>query len=168
LIDTALTANTATYKGGAIWQYGTVQLYVEGSEISGNSAGQAGAIYSQGPLTIKRSSIVANSATDFTGGIFAEFTLTISNSTLSDNSAPTYGGIHSTAAGIFTNVTLAGNTGSNGADYSDFNVGSVTSATARSPVRRRRRSSTAAATSTAARAASVRYPCRRVRTATRR
>ncbi len=125
LEETVVSGNTSGARGGGIWHEGG-NLTLIRSTVSANASSQGAGIYSQSPLSIQGSSITDNAASTFTGAIFAEFTLTIVNSTISGNSAATYGGIYSTASGLFVNVTLAGNSGATAADYADFNDGKVT------------------------------------------
>src|SRR5262249_52007990 len=75
-------------------------LTVNNSTISGNSAGFAGGIESDGSLgsasvMLNNSTISGNSATFDVGGIDSYLaTLTINNSTIAGNSAPYVGGIY--------------------------------------------------------------------------
>jgi len=85
-----LSGNSTTNEGGAIFHNANGGVFtIKNSELSGNMANKAGAIYSIGfNLVIINSTISGNMATDSVGGIKLEFAFaSISNSTISGNSA---------------------------------------------------------------------------------
>src|ERR1017187_9786461 len=116
VIQSTITANSASYCGGGIDNEGT--LTVNNSTISGNSAyyysagafGLGGGIYvGSGSATINRSTISGNTAGGVGGGISAFGTATINNSTISGNGALVAGGIEDDGTLTINNSTISGN-----------------------------------------------------------
>jgi hypothetical protein len=110
-----LSGNTSTGgDGGGIENDYGATLTVSNSILSGNSAGQGGALFNyHGALTVNGSTLTGNSA-DIGGGIWNDSTLTVSGSTLSGNSAHSGGGISTGASyrggpATISNSTLSGN-----------------------------------------------------------
>ena len=66
--NSVFTANHADYWGGAIRNFGELELI--NSVFSGNTASRGGSIYNEGQLTVSRSLITSNDATDAGGGIY--------------------------------------------------------------------------------------------------
>jgi hypothetical protein len=117
VIDSVITANTASFEGGGIHNATSAQLTVTRSTISGNTAlAEGGGIYNGNAtaITINDSTISGNSTSTQGGGIFGRANIT--NSTISGNHATNAG--QSSGGGIFgggtwTNVTIASNTSAN-------------------------------------------------------
>jgi hypothetical protein len=100
--------------GGGIYNDGTLTLV--NSTVSGNQAydGFGGGIYNGGTLTLVNSTASGNSAQNgFGGGIYNGSTLTLVNSTVSGNLAFSGGGISNSGTATLTNSTIAGNTTTN-------------------------------------------------------
>ena len=105
--DCTFSNNSASYNGGAIYNFPGKTLIVKNSILSGNSAGAGGAIYndsdgvSEATVTLSNSTLSGNSALAG-GGIFDlgnQFsgsagggTVTVNYSTFSGNSTSGYGG----------------------------------------------------------------------------
>ncbi len=83
-------------QGGAIYNLGL--LTVTDSTLSGNSASFGGGIGNYGELELDGCTLSDNTASDYGGGIFNDNLLTMSNCTLSGNTTSGYGG------GIFNYV----------------------------------------------------------------
>ncbi|MEM7116120.1 MAG: choice-of-anchor Q domain-containing protein [Chloroflexota bacterium] len=83
-----IDSNTATFRGGGVYNFPT------------------------GSLTIDNSTLSNNQATNGGGGLYGSgFTLNVTNSTISGNQAPTGGGIHTSDGQLaLTNSTVSGNT----------------------------------------------------------
>src|ERR1017187_6980118 len=127
VIQSTITANSASYCGGGIDNEGT--LTVNNSTISGNSAyyysagafGLGGGIYvGSGSATVNNSTISGNGATyndgaGITVGVYnTTATLTINNSTISGNSAPAGGAIWIySGSAASQNSVVANNSGGN-------------------------------------------------------
>ena len=84
--------------GGAIMNYGFgTSLNINDSTIANNTADDAGAIASYGPLRMYNSTISGNTATDFVGAIYiasvSNVSHTILNSTITGNTARSDGGV---------------------------------------------------------------------------
>jgi len=93
--------------GGAIFNQGTLSL--DGVHIGGNRAtGRGGAIYNSGTLTIRDSSVTGNRAESGAGGIANDGTLTLENVTISGNQGH-FGGLGNTNVATLLNVTVVGN-----------------------------------------------------------
>lgn len=125
LMDSEVAENVAGTQGGGITNY-LGSLTLVHSTVHNNHAGLGAGIFSLGTLELNSSSVINNTSSTSAGGIAAGVALTLVNSTVSGNSAPTVGGINSEDAdGLFVNTTLAGNTGTNGADYAEAGTGNV-------------------------------------------
>lgn len=122
--DSRFIGNHADGSGGAISSYGPLTL--EGSTLSGNSAGGNGggvsAYYDE--VAVVNSTLSGNTAAGAGGGIWDyKSLLYLTNSTLSGNSAPAGGGLYGRfepydswgfhGAGVARNSILANNTGGN-------------------------------------------------------
>lgn len=84
-----LTGGTTTGTGGGIYVLGGT-LTLNQCTLSGNSAGNGGAIYNNSTLTLNQCTLSANSASSIGGGgVCNSGTLTLSQCTLSGNSAGT-------------------------------------------------------------------------------
>jgi hypothetical protein len=93
--DCTISGNTASPRGGGIYNIPSGTLALAHSLVSGNSASDAGGgIYNAGTVTVSFTTLSSNgSATADGGAIFNEGTLTVTNSTLSGNGgASGYGG----------------------------------------------------------------------------
>jgi len=125
LIDSTVSDNGAANAGGAIANLSALTLV--GSVVSGNMAPEAGGIYNSGRLTLDRTTLSANIATQWQGGgILNRATLTMNASTLSGNSAGTYGGgIHNNGALTVDNSTLSGNHAATGGGMFSLNIGAA-------------------------------------------
>ncbi|MCY2990990.1 MAG: S8 family serine peptidase, partial [Planctomycetota bacterium] len=118
-------ATTGEYGGGVLNAGG---LSFTDSRVTGSHAVRGGGVYSTGPLTILRSTLDNNSASDTGGGLYnsAAALVPITNSTFTDNSAVTAGGaIYSSGQLQLRSDTVAGNsTAGQGGGIS--NTGTVT------------------------------------------
>ena len=87
LINTTVSINTASVNGGGIRNFSGT-LAVTNSTINGNistnSSGAGGGIYSSGHLTINNTSISSNRA-EFGGGVYNLGTASLAKSSVSDN-----------------------------------------------------------------------------------
>jgi hypothetical protein len=117
LINTVVSNNTSSEKGGGVSSGG---LIMEGSTISGNSAGLyggAGGAYTSGDVSITSSTFENNSAGSCGGGLYTGVdggTITITDSTFSNNTADNcYGGGIDIDGNdnivIIANTTITGN-----------------------------------------------------------
>ncbi len=91
-----------------------ISVEIDGLMLTGGSADNGGAIYSEEDLTLKSATVTGNTATNYGGGIFAYGygTTTIQNTTISGNSsAVDGGGILAYGVGAMTiqDSTIAGN-----------------------------------------------------------
>jgi len=122
LVDSVVTGNSATGKGGGLWADGfNMTLTIRRTEISGNTSGDdGGGIYVEdtgGLLTIEDSTISGNQAGGDGGGIYfydPDHDILITRSTISGNTAVGKGGgiyLYSMDSGTFTieNSTITGN-----------------------------------------------------------
>ncbi|MFN2589020.1 MAG: hypothetical protein ABR613_13005 [Actinomycetota bacterium] len=117
--------------GGAIYSKASATVNVTDSRFEGNSTGGCcgGAVYNEGAFTLERSSITNNSVANCCGGglagIGAGSTTTLTNATVSSNGGgtepgqtalPSAGGLYLDSGQMqLTHVTVASNSGSNGA-----------------------------------------------------
>ena len=109
-----ITDGETSADGGGIFVEDVASLTLEESTVADNSAELTGGIYTEGALTVRRSTIEGNDASLGAGGIYADATaaVTLIASTVSGNSATEgVGGIYTNAATTLRNVTLAGNDG---------------------------------------------------------
>ncbi|MDX1994025.1 MAG: choice-of-anchor Q domain-containing protein [bacterium] len=116
LIDSVMTGNVATGRGGAIYsEAGTIML--TRSMITDNAAGSGGAIATDaGSITVNDSLIARNSAASGGGLFTASGTVKLSNTTLSGNTASDGGGLYTDSGTTSLNsVTIAANSASAGA-----------------------------------------------------
>jgi hypothetical protein len=117
ITDSVLSDNLASASGygGAIYDYvnSTLARKITNSTLSGNFAGQGGAIFSLGgpDLTITNSTLSGNSA-NYGGAITSSNSLIMTNSTLSNNWASIQGGaIYSALSNLkLGNNLISGNT----------------------------------------------------------
>ena len=129
--NVAVTIRGLTISGGKAEEGGGINLVFGNTltlsrvVLSGNTAagglGAGGAIYNRGTLSIDRSTISGNSATNIAGGIMAHVgTMTITNSTISDNHAVGEGGgiFHLGGGMSLQNVTVSGNSAFSGGGIS--------------------------------------------------
>lgn len=100
VLDSAITGSQSTDGGGA---YAAGLLVLDGTEVSGNSAGTGAGLSSEsddegrGELLVTGSQIAGNTASNDGGGILADGPLTVEESTISGNTAADIGGgIYST------------------------------------------------------------------------
>jgi predicted outer membrane repeat protein len=87
------------FVGGGIFVASSSSVELFDAAVSANSAFSGGGIYSEGTLTLHKSTVTGNSSNGRGGeggGIYSEGTLTLTNTTVSDNSVSS-GGV---AAGI--------------------------------------------------------------------
>ncbi len=116
--QTKFTNNRSYLDGGAIYNAGVANIYLEGNVISGNSALNGGAFYNTSTLTITDNETATHRAT---------------YKKLGDNSASTYGGAIYNASGMLnlSYVSLVGNTASTdgSAIYFASGSGSILNAT---------------------------------------
>ena len=115
IVNSTLSGNNAG-NGGAIY-HSRATLTVFGSTISGNNAVRGGGIYRQGgSLVVINSTVSGNTSVQEGGGIriAGSSPVTISNVTITDNTASTGYGIYNSSGNGFTlkNTILAGNGGS--------------------------------------------------------
>ena len=107
-----ITGNAAFYQGGGIYNDMHSMLTIIRSTISGNVASDGGGIYNfYATLRINNSTVSENRATSYVGGIFDEHgTTTIYNTTISENSQK-YDGVILNRDGMETlnNTTIRGN-----------------------------------------------------------
>jgi hypothetical protein len=100
--------------GGALYIAWRGAATVNRSTFTANKAGSAGAIYSDGDLTVNQSTISGNVSTGNGGGIDNWERLTVNNSTISGNSAGfNGGGIHNAEMVTVTNSTVSANSAIN-------------------------------------------------------
>ncbi|MDJ0655858.1 MAG: choice-of-anchor Q domain-containing protein, partial [Xanthomonadales bacterium] len=130
LNNTAPEAGDDASLGGAIYTDAVLELILADSTISGSNAGDGGAVFNAGTLSVARSALVSNSVTNDSsplgprgGAIASTGTLNVSNTTISSNvvnagpaSDGDGGAIASFAGGTanLNNVTLAFNTAPDG------------------------------------------------------
>jgi CSLREA domain-containing protein len=102
--------------GGGVYVAPSAGLELAESTIGGNAAGVGGGIFSDGFLSVERTTIAGNDATGDGGGIHASGGARIQASTISDNGALGQGGgIYNEGDSLrLRNVTLAENQGSDG------------------------------------------------------
>ena len=95
-------------RGGAICSSG--DMYMDKSDVSRNFAGDGGAVYSDGNVTMINSSTISRNSAMFKGGGIhsAAGLLTVSKDTVSDNFARQAGGIYSVNS-IIIKSTVSGN-----------------------------------------------------------
>jgi hypothetical protein len=116
-----LSANSARGyfgRGGAIGAYAG-DVMVTGSALAGNSANQGGGIYftSGGrSVTVTNSTLAGNFAAVEGGGIWSTGRVTVKNSTLAANSAPLGGGVLTRGSLTLTSAIVAGNLADGGPD----------------------------------------------------
>jgi predicted outer membrane repeat protein len=131
--DSLLTCNVATLEGGGIFNTIIVgfasTLTVTGSTLSGNSAGEGGAIYNDAlaTLAVHGSTLSCNTADDSGGAIFNLGTAKVQQSSLYRNSAGSAGGgIFNGASGTLAvkDGTVLHNVAPLGADLD--NLGALT------------------------------------------
>ena len=108
LTDSTVSDNSAGAGGGGIFGAGTL---TDSSVRRNTSGAEGGGIYSRdGSLTVTRSTVSDNDATNNAGGIFytSPGTLSVTNSTLSGNESNAWGGALSTDEGttILKNATV--------------------------------------------------------------
>lgn len=123
LIDSIVSDNSAANAGGAIANFSALTLV--GSVLSGNTAPTGGGIYNSGRLTLSKTTLSGNAATQWQGGgILNRATLTMDASTLSNNTAGTYGGgLLNNGALMLVNSTLSGNHATTGGGISSLSIG---------------------------------------------
>jgi predicted outer membrane repeat protein len=117
-----LINNKASDTAGAINSIHTGTLTVRDSTFSYNTAGNGGAIGTDGPATISGCTITYNSAGYYGGGIASDGPISITNCTLSNNTAKVSGGgIYCTTNAYYysftatvTGTTLSNNSAVNG------------------------------------------------------
>ena len=122
IADTTFTGNTASDKGGAIYNEGSLTLnhatFGGAGEGEGNTAtDQGGAIYSTGALTLNNSTFTNNSSTGGDGGAIVLNSDTvpavssITNSTFTNNKAVGYSQADSGAISVInSDLTISGST----------------------------------------------------------
>ena len=140
ITNTAPESGDGQSQGGAIFAAATDAFTISNSTISESSAGDGGAIYNEGVLSVVGSALIDNSVADSNveprgGAIASTGTLNVSNSTISGNvvnpgpaNTGDGGAIASFAGGIanLNNVTLWGNTAPDGgALYAEPNQGQL-------------------------------------------
>jgi hypothetical protein len=115
--DSLLIGNSASGMGGGIMNEGGTPLTVINCTLTGNSAFDGAAIWSNGPLTITDSILRGNSTSrDGFGGAISNFgNATLTSTTLSGNTASAGGGILNSNVGtlVLIDSTLSGNTALN-------------------------------------------------------
>ncbi len=87
-----------------------------GLTMTGGSAGDGGAIYNTGSLSLKRCAVTGNTASHYGGGIYNAGALSVTNSEISANSANASvgGGIFTSGTLTIVGSTVSGNTAKNG------------------------------------------------------
>ena len=104
LINTTVSINTASVNGGGIRNFSGT-LAVTNSTINGNistnSSGAGGGIYSSGHLTINNTSISSNRA-EFGGGVYNLGTASLAKSSVSDNHSFSGAGIRNILGSLTT------------------------------------------------------------------
>jgi hypothetical protein len=122
LLRTKVHDNRATRwgsVGGGIYSpviFGTPELRVEASTISGNVAGDnGGGIWCEGETAVIDSTVSGNSAAHTGGGIRNNGNLTITNSNIASNRAGTTGGgLHNQGEATLSGATFTGNSAGEG------------------------------------------------------
>ena len=118
--DVAMAGNTATDKGGAIFNsddktgakgdltLNNVDLKGNNVDLKGNNANFGGAIWNEGMLTVNRGSFEGNTAKSAAGAIYnaAEATLTVDGVTFASNSSAKAGAINSMAGKNNSTTTI--------------------------------------------------------------
>jgi predicted outer membrane repeat protein len=127
------SSNTASFEGGAIYNWGggpVGTVTILNSTLSANSAVLAGCIYNAGggKLTITGSTLSNNTATENGGGILDYGWLTLSGSTLTGNSAAQKGGGifiggSSVTVTVKNSSSITGNTAPVGFGADVYNLG---------------------------------------------
>lgn len=98
--DSFISGNTAGENGGGIFSFGTDPMSLTDTTVDDNTAAQGGGgVASSGPVTVTRSSIIANDAL-IGGGILGAGDVTVVDSDVSDNLASESG------AGAVSQATL--------------------------------------------------------------
>jgi hypothetical protein len=133
LFDTVVTGNTASTRGGGLYERGIFNdgqdLYVGHSTFSGNTAEFGGGIYGpfylgdNGPAAgVHNSTFSGNHATDGMGGaLFTDESAYVTDSTISGNTATDSGGGVSAANGVgFYNSIASGNSAPIGRDSDTY------------------------------------------------
>jgi parallel beta-helix repeat protein len=116
--------------GGAIQNFGTGDVSIYNSTLSGNSAGRnGGAIYSysSGDVTVAQSTVSGNSAGNQGGGLWVKDTSLVNFSAVAGNSAATGGGIFQSSGGaafLFSSI-LADNTAPAAPDFSGAGLAQI-------------------------------------------
>jgi hypothetical protein len=116
ILNSTVSGNTGTYRGGGIYNFGS--LTVTNSTVSGNSVGEfGGGIMDNGSVTVTNSTIAANTAGTKGGGIAnITGTLTLASTIVGKNTAPTGSDVNGTATAdhsLVSNSAGANITGAN-------------------------------------------------------
>ncbi len=119
IIGGAGAGNQADQRGGGIYNASSGTTMVDGSTVSGNTAGDGGGIYNWGTLDVQNGSTIGgfgagNQVTGWGGGIYNyDGTTTVTGSRILNNTAPDGGGVFNTRdafeATKVTGSCIAGN-----------------------------------------------------------
>jgi predicted outer membrane repeat protein len=125
VIDSTVTGNGGSH-GAGLWNDIGASLTVTRSRITGNRASErGGGIHSEGDLTIDRSTLAGNSGHSGGGGILSTSLLWVTRSTFWENTS--YyggGGIQNVGGSVhLTNTTVVGNTASYGGGIRNLGEG---------------------------------------------
>ena len=118
----SITANTALNgKGGGIYNEGELLFDVDsanaGTNVSGNKAQDGAGLYlAAGTVSFNNVSVKDNVATGMGGAVYSSIDLDLNdaNITITGNKALTGGAIYTTARLTLSNITVSGNTATNG------------------------------------------------------
>ncbi len=118
----SITANTALNgKGGGIYNEGGLLFDVDsanaGTDVSGNKAQDGAGLYlAAGTVSFNNVSVKDNVATGMGGAVYSSIDLDLNdaNITITGNKALTGGAIYTTAGLTLSNITVSGNTATNG------------------------------------------------------
>ncbi|MDO8870780.1 MAG: hypothetical protein Q7V10_08545 [Methanobacteriaceae archaeon] len=125
IINCKFTNNNATGEGGAIYNYGNLNI-TNCIFTNNNAEGNGGAISNRGDLVIRSSTIQQNTAPSFGGGIYNLDTMAIIDSIIQQNQAAGGGGILNDGELTITGSTIQQNQGSNGGGIDNFESLTIT------------------------------------------
>jgi hypothetical protein len=114
LIDSTVSANTATGDGGGIFTLGGTVTVLRSTLTGNTAASEGGGIYtSGGTIALGNSTLTGNSATTAGGAVYSSAgTVGLANATVASNSAPAGSNLFGSSANLITaNSIIANGTG---------------------------------------------------------